>query len=615
MKQPKRALNGLIALIFITMAAPMTAVALTKEERDAARAAREEAHAEAAAEREARKNPDSDGDGVSDDTDAFPNDPTEWADTDGDGVGDNADAFPNDPTRSSLNSPPQISGTPPTSVEQASEYAFMPTAGDPDDDFLTFNIAGQPVWANFDPVTGELFGTPLDDLHVGTTGPITISVSDGTAETNLPSFTITVTALADEPNAPPADPLIPSTLPENYVWDNLATGKAVYVDRSYTFSDIPPEYAGWRYLKTANDDKYLSDPAAVSIEVTEPVRVIVAFDQISSFLPMWVQEQEWDATSSVIGATFTSFDAYTRDFPAGTINLGGNEVGGSNYFVALAPLADIDDSGAPPPPPTDELTVGTDILQGFGWFPCTIGDLVYSDRPYTYTAVQPSMQCLRTNNDDKNWPETDPYVAFTINQEADVYILTDTARTSGPTWMSEWESLGRGYFEGSWSTLYLWRKRFPAGTVTIPGNGIGDSNYTVAIGGTAPEPPPPPAVPACPWDNTIDEDDPLCVECSYVAGILESDPNCVQGAGSALVSWEAPTTNEDGSNVTDLAGYRILYGLQPGQWDYSVRLNNAGLTSYLVDGLAAGTWYFTVTAFDTAGNYSAEAVPVSKLVQ
>jgi hypothetical protein len=40
---------------------------------------------------------DSDGDGVPDSEDAFPNNPTEWSDTDGDGVGDNADAFPTDP--------------------------------------------------------------------------------------------------------------------------------------------------------------------------------------------------------------------------------------------------------------------------------------------------------------------------------------------------------------------------------------------------------------------------------------------------------------------------------------------------------------------------------------
>ena len=40
---------------------------------------------------------DTDGDGVADAQDAFPNDPAETKDSDGDGVGDNADAFPRDP--------------------------------------------------------------------------------------------------------------------------------------------------------------------------------------------------------------------------------------------------------------------------------------------------------------------------------------------------------------------------------------------------------------------------------------------------------------------------------------------------------------------------------------
>ena len=40
---------------------------------------------------------DSDGDGVNDDDDAFPWDPTETTDTDGDGWGDNSDVFPDDP--------------------------------------------------------------------------------------------------------------------------------------------------------------------------------------------------------------------------------------------------------------------------------------------------------------------------------------------------------------------------------------------------------------------------------------------------------------------------------------------------------------------------------------
>ena len=41
---------------------------------------------------------DTDGDGVPDEDDAFPNDPNESSDSDGDGIGDNADFSPNDPT-------------------------------------------------------------------------------------------------------------------------------------------------------------------------------------------------------------------------------------------------------------------------------------------------------------------------------------------------------------------------------------------------------------------------------------------------------------------------------------------------------------------------------------
>ncbi|MGS0693570.1 collagenase [Shewanella sp. 0m-4] len=43
---------------------------------------------------------DTDGDGVIDSQDAFPNDPSETTDSDGDGVGNNGDAFPNDATES-----------------------------------------------------------------------------------------------------------------------------------------------------------------------------------------------------------------------------------------------------------------------------------------------------------------------------------------------------------------------------------------------------------------------------------------------------------------------------------------------------------------------------------
>ena len=44
--------------------------------------------------------PDTDGDGVDNNVDAFPSDPSETNDTDSDGVGDNTDAFPSDPSES-----------------------------------------------------------------------------------------------------------------------------------------------------------------------------------------------------------------------------------------------------------------------------------------------------------------------------------------------------------------------------------------------------------------------------------------------------------------------------------------------------------------------------------
>ena len=54
---------------------------------------------------------DSDGDGVPNDTDAFPEDPNESVDTDGDGFGDNSDPDPNDPNVPALGAELLINGS------------------------------------------------------------------------------------------------------------------------------------------------------------------------------------------------------------------------------------------------------------------------------------------------------------------------------------------------------------------------------------------------------------------------------------------------------------------------------------------------------------------------
>jgi len=80
---------------------------------------------------------------------------------------------------------------------------------------------------------------------------------------------------------------------------------------------------------------------------------------------------------------------------------------------------------------------------------------------------------------------------------------------------------------------------------------------------------------------------------------------------SARVSWQAPTSNVDGSPCTDLAGYRVFYGNVPGQYGQSLQVSSPDITSIVIEGLtSATTWYFSVkamTAGGTESEYSSEA--------
>lgn len=121
--------------------------------------------------------------------------------------------------------------------------------------------------------------------------------------------------------------------PANYEWASLASGAAVYVDRSFTFTGIPVDLQDLDYLRTANDDKFVSDPVAVSFSVSQPVTVLVAYDSTLSALPGWLAS--WTDSGVQLQNTDVALDVYQRDFPAGTVNLGGNEMGGSMYSVAV----------------------------------------------------------------------------------------------------------------------------------------------------------------------------------------------------------------------------------------------------------------------------------------
>jgi hypothetical protein len=88
------------------------------------------------------------------------------------------------------------------------------------------------------------------------------------------------------------------------------------------------------------------------------------------------------------------------------------------------------------------------------------------------------------------------------------------------------------------------------------------------------------------------------------------DSGAPSGTGNASLSWTAPVTNEDGSSLTDLAGYRVYYGTAPGSYSSSFTVP-AG-TTYTVSGLASGTYYFAVTAYNSAGIESTYSNEVTK---
>ena len=87
------------------------------------------------------------------------------------------------------------------------------------------------------------------------------------------------------------------------------------------------------------------------------------------------------------------------------------------------------------------------------------------------------------------------------------------------------------------------------------------------------------------------------------------------GTGSVTLTWLPPTQNADGSPLSDLSGYNIYVGTSSSSYDYlHVRLDNPGLTAYVVGGLEPGTYYFAATAFNASGTESGFSGEVVRVV-
>lgn len=86
------------------------------------------------------------------------------------------------------------------------------------------------------------------------------------------------------------------------------------------------------------------------------------------------------------------------------------------------------------------------------------------------------------------------------------------------------------------------------------------------------------------------------------------------GSATATISWIPPTSNMDGSVLTDLASYRILYGRSVDDLSLTVDVSNPGMSRFVVENLTSGAWYFAVIAVNSAGVTSPLSNVASKTV-
>ncbi len=73
--------------------------------------------------------------------------------------------------------------------------------------------------------------------------------------------------------------------------------------------------------------------------------------------------------------------------------------------------------------------------------------------------------------------------------------------------------------------------------------------------------------------------------------------------GDAIVSWDA-------NSEPDLVGYKLYYGTASRSYGTPIDVGNQ--TTYTINDLGPGTYYFAATAYDTSGNESGFSNEASK---
>lgn len=463
------------------------------------------------------------------------------------------------PPGSNTNGAPSISGTPPRMIKVGVPYAFTPQASDPDADTLTFSVVNKPSWLDFDAGTGALTGTPLLGSEQ-TYNDIGLTVSDGQASTSMAPFSITVEP-ATAPNMPPeisGTPAATVTVNQGYTFVPTVSdpdGDAI----TFSIQNMP----GWAAFN--NQSGTLSGTPAAGDEGTYQNIAITASDgQANASLPAFsITVNPANAIPTISGTPPTAV------------------VAGNSY--SFTPVA-ADPNG-------DVLTFSVQNLPAWATFDPATGQLsgtpqmsdvaaypgiVIGVSDSVFSATLPAFTITVSAANSAPQISGTPASAVNVGQ---VYSFTPTASDAdgdtlvfsiqnGPAWAQ---------FNATTGALTGTPQAGDVGSYTGIVIAVGDGTQTVSL-------------PA------------FSITVSQVA------------MGTATLSWTPPTQNTDGSPLTNLAGYRIYYGTTPGNYTNTAAVNNPGISSYVVNGLTAGTWYFASTTINSDGVESAFSNVASKTI-
>jgi len=471
--------------------------------------------------------------------------------------------------------PPTITGTPTTSVVVGTTYSFQPSASDTNGDALTFSIQNKPAWAAFDTGSGLLTGTPSAS-DVGTSQPITIIVSDGSAQAQLTAFTIQVVAAPATPqppaNTPPTISGKPATSVQagaHYVFQPSASDADGNV-LVFSVENLP----SWASF-SAKTGALSGTPAAANVGTYSDVVISVSDGQTAVALAPFT------ITVTAVSGTPTNTPPKITGTPATSVQAG------SHY--SFQPAASDADGNA--------LTFSIGNKPAWASFSTTTGQLsgtpaVSNVGTYANITITVSDGKANISLPAFSIQVTAPAAAppsisgtpTTTAQAGTAYSFTPKASSSSGKTLSF--SIQN---KPSWAIFSIATGQL-SGT---PGNSnVGTySNVIISVS-----------------DGTLSA---ALAAFTITVSAAPGTPT----VGSATLHWAAPTQNTDGSTVTNLSGYVISYGMSASALSQTVAISTPTTTSYTIQNLGSGTWYFAVSSLSAAGTQSALSTVVSKTIQ